>query len=78
VHVAVISTDPPTAAATAAAHGVLTPAPCVPNTATPWAPGSPIVTIADQPALRQTDTCQCAWGGTITITDPGQTIINDL
>ncbi len=68
---------PPTAAATLA-NGVLTPAQCVPNTATPWTPGSAIVTIADQPALRQTDTCQCVWGGTITITDPGQTIVNDL
>jgi len=69
---------PPTAAATAAANGVLTPVQCVPNTVTPWAPGSPVVTIADRPALRQTDTCQCVWGGTITITDPGQTIVNDL
>jgi hypothetical protein len=69
---------PPTAAATAAAFGVLTPAPCVPNTATPWVPGSAVVTIAGQPALRQTDTCQCVWGGSITITDPGQVIVSDL
>jgi uncharacterized Zn-binding protein involved in type VI secretion len=69
---------PPTAAATAAANGVLTPVQCVPNTATPWAPGSMTVTIANQPALRQTDTCQCVWGGTITITDPGQTIVSDV
>jgi len=68
---------PPTAAATAAANGVLTPAPCVPNTVTPWAPGSTVVTIANQPALRQTDTCQCVWGGVIAITDPGQAIVND-
>jgi Domain of unknown function (DUF4280) len=71
-------TFPPTAAATAAAGGVLTPQPCVPNTATPWAPGSPSVTVADQPALRQTDTCQCVWGGTIAIMDPGQTIVTDV
>jgi len=71
-------TFPPTAAATAAAGGVLTPMPCVPNTVTPWTPGSTVVTIANQPALRQTDTCQCVWGGTIAITDPGQTIVNDL
>jgi Domain of unknown function (DUF4280) len=69
---------PPTAAATAASSGMLTPAPCLPNIITPWAPGSAVVTIANQPALRQTDTCQCAWGGTITITDPGQTIVSDL
>jgi len=69
---------PPTAAATAAASGVLTPAPCAPNTVTPWTPGSASVTIADRPALRQTDSCRCVWGGTITITDPGQTIVSDL
>lgn len=68
---------PPTAAATAAAHGVLTPMQCIPNTQTPWTPGSSVVTIADQPALRQSDTCLCIWGGTITITDPGQTIVTD-
>lgn len=68
---------PPTAAATAAANGVLTPQPCLPNTVTPWTPGSTVVTIANLPALRQTDTCQCVWGGTITITDPGQTIVDD-
>jgi uncharacterized Zn-binding protein involved in type VI secretion len=69
---------PATAAATAAASGVLTPAPCIPATLTPWAPGSTVVTIGGQPALRQTDTCQCVWGGLISITDPGQTIVNDL
>jgi hypothetical protein len=69
---------PPTVAATAAASGVLTPMPCVPNTVTPWTPGSATVTVADHPALRHTDTCRCAWGGTITITDPGQTIVNDV
>ena len=70
-------TFPATATATAAALGVLTPMPCVPNTASPWTPGSTIVTIANQPALRQTDSCQCVWGGTVTITDPGQTIVDD-
>ena len=71
-------TFPATAAATAAAGGVLTPMPCVPNTLAPWIPGSPTVTIAEQPALRDTDSCQCVWGGTITITDPGQTVVSDV
>jgi hypothetical protein len=70
-------TFPGTIAATSAALGVFTPAPCVPLTDTPWIPGSPIVTIADQPALRQTDVCQCFWGGTVSITDPGQKIVDD-
>jgi len=62
---------------TAAAMDVLTPQQCVPNTQTPWTPGSTKVTIANVPALVQTDTCQCVWGGTITITNPGQTIVTD-
>jgi uncharacterized Zn-binding protein involved in type VI secretion len=69
---------PPTAAATTAANGVLTPMPCMPNTVTPWTPGSAVVAIGNQPALRQGDTCRCVWGGTITITDPGQMIVNDV
>jgi len=68
---------PPTAAATAAALGVLTPMPCVPSTPSPWSPGSQVVKIRQLPALRQTDTCQCIWGGTISITYPGQTIVED-
>jgi hypothetical protein len=70
-------TFPPTAAATASASGVLTPVQCVPNTTSPWTPGSTVVTIGDQPALVASDTCQCAWGGTITITDAGQTAVKD-
>ncbi|MGH9885405.1 MAG: DUF4280 domain-containing protein [bacterium] len=69
---------PATAAATSAAGGVLTPQPCAPNTPAPWAPGSPTVSIADQPALRHTDTCRCVWGGTITIVDPGQSLVDDI
>ena len=71
-------TFPPTAAATVAAGGLLTPVQCVPNTVTPWTPGSLVVTIGGRPALRQTDVCQCFWAGTITITDPGQTIVTDV
>jgi hypothetical protein len=69
---------PPTAAATAAASGVLTPVQCLPNTVTPWTPGSVVVAIANQPALRHVDTCRCVWGGTISIIDPGQTVVTDV
>ena len=69
---------PGTAAATAAAGGALTPMPCLPNTATPWTPGSATVTVADRPALRHTDSCRCVWGGTITILDPGQMMVSDV
>ncbi len=63
--------NPQVAAATAAAQGVLTPMPCVPVISAPWSPGSPIVTIAEQKALTDDSTCQCAWTGTIEISDAG-------
>jgi hypothetical protein len=64
--------NPTVAAATAAALGVLTPMPCVPNTPAPWAPGSPTVLVANMPALNNTSTLNCIWGGVITFTTPGQ------
>ena len=64
--------NPQVAAATAAALGVLTPQPCIPNTVAPWVPGSPTVTIGGNPALTADSTCMCAWAGTITISMPGQ------
>jgi hypothetical protein len=60
---------------TIAAAGV--PQQCLPNTLTPWVPGSSVVNISKQPALRQSDTCQCFWGGIISVTDPGQAIVED-
>ena len=69
--------NPQVAAATAAAQGVLTPQPCIPVTTSPWAPGSPTVTIQGNPALTATDTCLCAWGGSITIVVPGQETVTD-
>jgi len=64
--------NPTVAAATAAALGVLTPMPCIPVTAAPWAPGSPTVMIANNPALNNSSTCMCNWAGVITISVPGQ------
>lgn len=63
---------PPTGAATAAAHGKLTPMPCVPNTPLPWMNGKNDVLLKGQPALLKSSTCKCVWGGTITITFDGQ------
>jgi hypothetical protein len=63
--------NPTVAAATAAALGVLTPMPCVPVT-TPWKPGAPTVLIANFPALNNSSTCQCAFGGVITFSFAGQ------
>jgi hypothetical protein len=64
--------NPAVATATAAALGVLTPMPCVPATATPWAPGAPTVLIGNSPALDNTSKCMCSYGGVITLLTPGQ------
>ena len=67
--------NPQVAAATAAKLGVFTPAPCVPVTAAPWAPGSPTVLVGNMPALNNSSKCMCNWGGVISITSPGQMTI---
>jgi len=64
--------NPTVAAATAAALGVLTPMPCVPATPAPWAPGSPTVMLSNFPALNDTSTLNCIWGGVIKVQFPGQ------
>jgi hypothetical protein len=69
--------NPTVAAATAAALGVLTPMPCVPVTAAPWAPGSPKVTIGKMPAVDNTCKLMCNWGGVIQVVSPGQVKVND-
>lgn len=65
--------NPAVAAATSAALGVLTPQPCTPMLAAPWAPGAATVQIGGQPALNNTSTLACSYGGVITVTNPGQT-----
>ena len=64
--------NPMVAAATAAAFGVLTPMPCLPMTMAPWAPGCATVQLGKMPILNSTSTCNCTWGGVITIAFPGQ------
>ena len=61
--------NPAVIAATAAASGVFTQAPCVPVTTMPWAPPNPTVTIGGQPALHKECKCMCAWAGMISITN---------
>lgn len=67
--------NPMVAAATAAALGVLTPMPCIPATAAPWAPGSPTVMIASMPALNNSSKLMCSYGGVIQVTVPGQATV---
>lgn len=64
--------NPQVAAATAAAMGVLTPMPCIPMLAAPWAPGSTSVMIGTFPALNDSSMCNCNWGGVIQIKFAGQ------
>ena len=68
-------TNPEVASATTAALGVLTPMPCVPATMAPWTPGSSSVMIDDIPALTSSCMCMCMWAGTITVSFPGQEIV---
>jgi len=64
--------NPATAAATAAALGVLTPTPCMPVTVAPWLPGVPNVLIENFPALDNNCKLMCMWAGVIQFVTPGQ------
>ena len=64
---------PAVAAATTAAMGAPTPAPCAPNLASPWAPGATKVMVEGMPAVLKSYTLSCMWGGVIEVTNPGQT-----
>lgn len=64
--------NPTVASATAAALGVLTPMPCVPVIAAPWAPGVPTVLVENQPAIDNTCKLMCNWLGVISFITPGQ------
>ncbi|MGB3676831.1 MAG: DUF4280 domain-containing protein [Candidatus Nanopelagicales bacterium] len=68
-------TNPQVAAATTAAQGVLTPQPCVPATASPWTPGAASSFINGVPALTNSSTCTCTWAGVISVTTPGQQLV---
>jgi hypothetical protein len=64
--------NPAVIAATSAALGVFTPAPCIPATASPWAPGSPKVAVGGVPAVTSTCRLTCMWGGQISVVQAGQ------
>jgi hypothetical protein len=68
--------NPVVAAATAAASSP-TPIPqsCIPATAAPWSPGSSAVLLASMPALNNSSTLTCLWGGTISLVDAGQVAV---
>ena len=64
--------NPAVATATTAALGVLTPVPCTPTPAGPWAPGSASVLLGAVPILDQASVLNCSFAGVIMITFPGQ------
>ena len=57
--------NPAVAAATAAAMGVMTPAPCVPTVAAPWAPPAVSWVASGLPLATVESKCACAFGGLI-------------
>jgi len=66
--------NPAVAAATTAAMGVLTPAPCVPVTPSPWVTGAvsnPVI-LDGVPALDDVSKLMCTWGGVITVVYAGE------
>lgn len=65
---------PPTAAATSAHHGHLTPMPCVPGTTSNWSAVDANSILVGKPALLDTAKLRCIYGGQITIVNPGQSL----
>jgi hypothetical protein len=62
--------NPEVAAATAAALGVLTPMPCVPNVVAPWAPAAITSAVNGLALATEESKCTCAWGGQISVQVP--------
>jgi hypothetical protein len=63
---------PPTAEATAANSGELTPMPCMPEVPFKWSGGKNDYIVKGDPALLKSSTCQCIYGGTISLVTDGQ------
>ena len=64
--------NPAVASATAAAMGVLTPMPCIPNTPAPWITGAPTVVLGNAPTLDNISKLMCTWAGVIQFATPGE------
>ena len=64
--------NPAVAAATAAALGVPTPAPCIPAIPAPWIPGPTKTMIVKMPSINLMSSLTCAFGGMIKPVVPGQ------
>lgn len=62
--------NPSVASATAAAQGTLTPMPCTPMVATPWAPPAVSSFNTMIPLATVSSKCVCSFGGTISAAVP--------
>jgi hypothetical protein len=49
--------------------------PCIPVLTAPWTPGSTTCMIGGKPALNNSCKLMCAYGGSISVVNPGQTTI---
>ena len=64
--------NPLVATATSCAFGVLTPMPCTPLITGPWIPGTPTTMIQNTPCVDQSCKAICAFGGCVSVLNPGQ------
>jgi hypothetical protein len=69
-------TNPAVIAATSAALGVFTPAPCIPATPSPWVPGALTVILGNQPSLDNVSKLMCTWLGVISFVDAGEVTVD--
>lgn len=68
--------NPVVLAATIANKGILRPMPCVPIVPSPWTPVNPMVKILGKPMLVNSAKNTCIWGGSISISFPGVSIVS--
>lgn len=66
--------NPMTAALTAAALGVFTPAPCIPVPVGTWLPTAPVIGMVG-PILTDASCLMCAYGGCIKIIMPAEFVM---
>ena len=69
--------NPAVAAATSAALGVHTPAPCVPNIVAPWVGCKTNVLVRKSPALLKNSSLMCLWSGKIEVSVEGQSTVKE-
>lgn len=67
--------NPAVAAIIASSLGSVTQGPCLPETPAPWLPGFPTVMIGPMPCVTQESKLMCAYGGVISVTAPGQMLV---